>query len=78
MRQHDCTIYSQFIKRYGNIVLINKNNEIITIFDVDASDEYKFSAINASLILRKSPISEVFIETKNELSKMKFLLNSML
>ena len=69
---HNCNLCNNFIRRYGNVVAIDENNNTISMFDVDAPDEYKNSANSVSLALKASPITEVFFETFNELNSLPY------
>jgi len=72
---HNCNFCKNFIRRYGNIVAIDENYNIMTIFDVDAPDEYKNSAFTVSNVLKNAPISGVFFETFNELNSLPYEKN---
>ncbi len=65
---HNCNLCNNFIRRYGNIVALDENYNIITIFDVDAPKEYLNSCKKITEVLKNSVISEVFFETFNELN----------
>jgi hypothetical protein len=69
---HNCNFCKNFIRRYGNIISIDIDYNIITIFDVEAPEEF----INVSEVLSKAlksvSISEVFFETFNELNSLPY------
>jgi len=69
---HNCNLCKNFIRRYGNIVSVDENYNIITIFDVEPSEEY----LNVSKILSNSlksvKITDVFFETFNELNNLNY------
>jgi hypothetical protein len=69
---HNCNHCNNFIRRYGNIVSINENFEITTMFDVVADDEFKNTVIVLSNAIRNSKITEVFLETFNELNSLPY------
>jgi hypothetical protein len=69
---HNCDTCHNFIKRYGNIVTINENYEIITLFDTICEEEYVDSARVISDTLKNAPISEVFFETFEDLTKLPY------
>lgn len=72
---HNCNHCNNFIKRYGNIVGIDADYNIITMFDVDVkniSEEYVPIAKALSTLLKKSSISNVFFETFNELNELPY------
>ena len=66
---HNCNLCNNFIRRYGNIVAIDENYNIITMFDVEASEEYATVAQTLSKALRAASVSDVFFETYNELDR---------
>lgn len=69
---HNCNLCKNFIRRYGNIVALDENYNIMTIFDVDPSEEYVRSCNNVSKLLNTSPIGEVFFETFAELNSLPY------
>ena len=68
--EHNCNHCHSFIRRYGNIVAINEDYSICSIFDIEleVGSEYYDSLRVMSTILKNSPIGEVFFETFNELN----------
>ena len=70
---HNCNCCQSFFRHYGNIVAINDNLEIITLFDGDNfPDEYKQSFKDCSELLRKHQVANVFIETFDNLNSLPF------
>lgn len=70
---HNCNHCNNFIKRYGNVVGLDENYNIVTMFDVDGiSDEYAPVAKAISDALKKAAISDVFFETFNELNELPY------
>lgn len=68
----NCNHCKNFIRRYGNIVAVNENFEIISIFDVEADEEYRNTAEVLSKAIKSSKITEVFFETFAELNKLPY------
>lgn len=64
---HNCNHCKNFIRRYGNIVSVDDNFNIITLFDVEADEEYSNTAKVLSAAIKGSKITEVFFETLKEL-----------
>lgn len=69
---HNCNHCKNFIRRYGNIVSLDANYNIVSIFDVEANEEYKASADAMSQAIKSSKIKEVFFETFNELNSLNY------
>jgi len=69
---YNCNLCKNFIRRYGNIVSVDENYNIVTIFDVETSNEYFSVSKILSNTLKKSGISEVFYETFNELNSLPY------
>lgn len=69
---HNCNLCKNFIRRYGNIVALDENYQIITMFDVDAPEEYKTVVKNITTAIKSATISEVFFETFNELHSLPY------
>jgi hypothetical protein len=67
-----CNLCNNFIRRYGNIVAIDKDNKIVTMFDVDADGEYKDTAIIMSAAIKAAKVTDVFFETFEELNKLPY------
>jgi hypothetical protein len=68
----NCNHCKNFIRRYGNIVSVDENYGITTMFDVDADSEYKNTVSVLSKAIKKSKITEVFFETYNELNSLPY------
>ncbi len=69
---HNCNLCKNFLRRYGNIVAADDNYNIVTIFDIDAPDEFKSVVESLSGVLKNFFISEVFFETFNELNSLPY------
>jgi hypothetical protein len=69
---HNCNLCNNFIRRYGNIVAIDENNKLMSIWDIEASEEYESSCKAMSNLLRNNPIQDVFFETFNELNSLPY------
>lgn len=69
---HNCNLCNNFIRRYGNIVAIDENYNVVTMFDITADTEYKGSCESISFVLKESKVTEVFIETLNELKSLPY------
>lgn len=74
---HQCNNDMNFIRRYGNIVAINENFEIVTMFDISnnvAGTNYE-NTIAAIQKLLRSPnvkVTNVFFETFEELKSLPY------
>ena len=69
---HNCNHCKNFIRRYGNIVAIDANYNVASMFDVDADAEYLQSAKAISSAIKESKVVEVFFETFAELYKLPY------
>ena len=69
---HNCNHCNNFIRRYGNIVAIDKNYKLITMFDIDADEKYVDSMKAISKAILKSKVKDVFFETFIELNKLPY------
>lgn len=69
---HNCNHCNNFIRRYGNIVAIDSLGNIMTLFDIDVSDEYQNSMDEMHNAISKSEIINVFFETFNELNSLPY------
>lgn len=69
-----CKLCSNFIARYGNIVSINADYEIETMFDVELpkDSEYYNTAKLLADTIKKSKIVNVFFETYTELNSLNY------
>jgi len=70
--EHNCKLCNNFIRRYGNIVSVDENYNITTMFDVNIEGEYKNAAIEISKAIKKSSLENVFFETYNELNSLNY------
>lgn len=69
---HNCNHCKNFIRRYGNIVSVDENYKIDTMFDVVADEEFENTAKVLSAAIKSSKITEVFFETFNELNSLPY------
>ncbi len=61
---HNCNNCKNFIRRYGNIVAVNSNMDIETIFNVsDANGAYGVVAKELDNLIKSKEIENVFFET---------------
>lgn len=69
---HNCNHCKNFVRRYGNIVSIDKNFKTTTIFDVVIDGEFENTVKELSKTIQASEIKEVFFETFNELNSLPY------
>lgn len=69
---HNCNFCNNFLRRYGNIVAVDLDFTIMTIFDVECNDDYSNSAKLLSVALKNAPIQDVFFETYEELKSLPY------
>lgn len=67
---HNCNSCKSFVRRYGNVVAINADYEIITLFDNISIEEYSSTCNTLSYTLTHAPIGDVFFETVASLDKL--------
>lgn len=66
---HNCNNDKNFIRRYGNIVAIDNNYNLITLFDINVKETcYENTISKLSKKVKNSKISNTFFETFNELN----------
>jgi hypothetical protein len=68
---HTCNNCKNFIRRYGNVVAID-DNRIITMFNIDADEEYAGPAEALTKAITNAKVTEVFFETFNELNSLPY------
>jgi len=68
----NCNHCKNFVRRYGNIVSVDENYAITTMFDVDGGSEYKDVVIKLTAAIKASKITEVFFETFIELNSLPY------
>lgn len=69
---HQCNNDQNFIRRYGNIVAI-KNNQIVTMFDIDVTGtSYEGTVNNIKKVMSAGKVCDVFFETFNELNSLPY------
>ena len=69
---HNCNLCNNFIRRYGNIIALDENLNIMTIFDVDCPEEYVNSCRAIATTLKANKIQNVFFETFVELNSLPY------
>jgi len=70
---HNCNHCKNFIRRYGNIVSINNDGRIESIFsNITTHIEYEISTTLCNDTIISAPIENVFFETFNELNSLPY------
>jgi hypothetical protein len=71
---HNCNHCHNFVRRYGNVVAIDSNNKLMSIFDVELEEgtEYYKPMKALSSCIQSSMIENVFFETFNELNSLPY------
>ena len=69
---HNCNHCSNFIRRYANIVAVDDNYNVVTMFDVTPDVEYQNTVKVLSEAIRASKITEVFFETFDSLNSLPY------
>ena len=69
---HDCNHCNNFIRRYGNIVAIDENNNIITLFDFIGVGEFEPVSSVLNDTIKSATIKNVFFETFEELQTLPY------
>jgi hypothetical protein len=69
---YECNHCKNFIRRYGNIVSIDENYNIVTMFDVKGECDKSRVARIIDLELKKHPINNVFVETFDNLKMLPY------
>lgn len=71
--EHNCNMCNNFIRRYGNIVAIDENFKIMSLFDFGMENtEYEPVVIALSEALRFYAVQDVFFETYKELNDLPY------
>lgn len=74
--EHNCNHCNNFVRRYGNIVAIGEDGELMTLFDVHIHNEFSYEYMNPALKLSTaiyaSGIKDVFFETRMDLNKLPY------
>ena len=70
---HNCNLCNNFIRRYGNILAIDENYKVLSLFDnIDIDGEYKETVAQLSKLLKNSKVENVFFETASMLNKLAY------
>lgn len=69
---HNCNHCNNFMRRYGNIVAIDEDYNVITMFDIDCDVEFQDTATALSTAIKQAKVTEVFFETYNELNSLPY------
>lgn len=71
--EHNCNHCKNFIRRYGNIVSLDKDFNIISIFGVEFdNEEYGASMKTMDKAIKKSKIVDIFTETFDSLNNLPY------
>lgn len=69
---HNCRHCKNFIRRYGNIVAINDEGKLMSIFDVKNTGQYQKSFNKMCKVITSSYIDNVFFETFDSLNNLPY------
>jgi len=69
---HNCNLCNNFLRRYGNVVAIGVDFSTMTLFDIDAPEEYATVVKSISNALKNAKIADVFFETFTELNSLPY------
>jgi hypothetical protein len=72
----NCNNDKNFIRRYGNIVAITPTGELMTMFDIVTEGEFKTTIPKVAKKLKTSSVSEIFVETFDELNSLPYERNN--
>jgi len=70
--EHNCNNCNNFIRRYGNIVAVDENYKIMTMFEVEATEEFIPVAAALTKAIKASNIDQVFFETFDSLNALPY------
>lgn len=70
--EHNCNQCNNFVRRYGNIVAIDTDGKLLTLFDGGGEGEYAPVAAKLKEVLSAAPIKEVFVETFHMLNSLPY------
>jgi hypothetical protein len=64
MRQeHNCNCCKSFLRQFSGIVVINKNNKVVSIWDIEVPEEFKKAVKNVADYIHSLPVSNVFVNS---------------
>lgn len=71
---HNCNLCNNFIRRYGNVLAIDENNKLMSIFDVQLPSDSEYYGVAKALTqaLTSSKVVDVFFETFEELKSLPY------
>jgi len=69
---YNCNHCKNFMRRYANVVSVDSENNIVSMFDVEVDEEYANTAKVLSQAIKASAISEIFLETFEELKSLPY------
>ena len=71
--EHNCNCCHNFFHHFGNIVGLDENLEIVTLFDgSEFPDEYKKSFADCARLVREGKVINYFIETFDNLNQLPY------
>lgn len=71
--EHNCNLCKRFFHRYGNIVSIDKNGDLESMFsNINGVEQYQAPIDAIDKALKNSPVKDVFFETFDELNSLNY------
>tara|TARA_R110002074_G_scaffold402324_1_gene606964 strand:- start:16149 stop:18278 length:2130 start_codon:yes stop_codon:yes gene_type:complete len=68
---YNCNYCCAFIRRYGNVVAIDADFNVVSLFDVIIGEEYSATTKKLSELVKSKPIAGIFLESYTHLSKLR-------
>lgn len=65
-REHDCQTCKSFIRNIGNLIAINSDGSLTSVWDVPAENEYKVVAEAMSTLVKSAPIVNLFLKQEHK------------
>lgn len=66
---YNCNHCYNFLRRYGNIIALDKDLKVMTLFDVTPSVEYQKTVKDLTKLFKSASIADVFTESLQELNE---------
>lgn len=66
-QEHNCNCCKSFLRNYGNIVTIDDNNEILTLWDFETEAPYNYAPAALAKVVRDAGVDRAFLTKVKEL-----------
>ena len=68
-REYDCSTCRRFLKNIGNVVAINGNNQLVSVWDIEVDGYYQEVADALSVYVKSFAVADIFLHKEAQIAE---------